>query len=420
MKGLIFSPKEIIKVVSNYFHLTALQVINGFFYILIYPFVIGNVGVESYGSFVFASGVAALFSVLVSFGFELHAAKLVAVDQNNKYEHSLVLSKVTAAKLFLELVALIVFGVLVVTTVPSANSSLYWACFATTLSSVFLPSWFFHGLQKVYILTVIQLSVKLISLPAILMTVTSPGDIVIYASLVSGANIIAAIISFYFAIKCFGLRLSLPNLSEIIDLFSKVQPFFWSTAVNALKQRGVELSIGLLFGMKEVAIYDLANKLFTIASVFASNVNAALFPRVLRGASEAALRKIFIYELWLSVFFIASLVFVNSIIISLFFEEEMAPAYGISVILSLNIVAYLIVGCYMYFVFIPSERYDLVIKNQIVGASCFVLLSGIFLAFDWSVYAIVFSLVISGLSEILFCWIVLRQIKKSASIDWVE
>lgn len=419
MKELIFSPREIIKVVNNYLHLTALQVINGFFYVLIYPFVIGNVGIESYGSFVFASGVAALFSVFVSFGFELHAAKLVAVDQNNKYEHSLVLSKVTTAKLFLELMALIVFGVLVV-TVLSANSSLYWACFATTLSSVFLPSWLFHGLQKVYILTVIQLSVKLISLPIILMTITSPGDIVIYAALVSGANIIAAIISFYFAIKCFGLRLSLPNPSEIIDLFSKVQPFFWSTAVNALKQRGVELSIGLLFGMKEVAIYDLANKLFTIASVFASNVNAALFPRTLRGASEAAVRKIFIYEVWLSVFFIASLVFFNNIIISLFFEEEMAPAYGISVVLSLNIVAYLVVGCYMYFVFIPSERYDLVIKNQIVGASCFVLLSGIFLAIDWSVYAIVFSLVISGLSEILFCWIVLKRIKKSASIDWVK
>jgi len=248
----------------------------------------------------------------------------------------------------------------------------------------------------------------------ILIIVKYPGDIVIYAAIVSGANLLAAIIAFFVAVRFFKLRLAVSSPREIINLFAKVQPFFWSTAVNNFKQRGVELSIGLLFGMREVAIYDLANKLFTIASVFASNINAALFPVFMKGFSKATVRKIFVYEVCIGFIFILSMVLFSDHVISAFFQEEMMPAYGVSIALSFNILAYLVVGCYMYFIFIPSERYDLVIKSQIVGAGSFAAMAVAFLLLNWNFFSIISALVLSGFVEIAFCWLILNQTNKSA------
>ncbi len=396
-------------ILSNYFHLTVIQAINSFFYLLVYPFVIAKVGVEGYGTYVFAASVSALFSVFVSFGFDLHATKIVAMGEDSGRSYARLFSTVTVSKVFLELVALMFFFLL---ATFSPYPSLYWACFAGTLASVLLPSWYFHGVQKMHVMTVIQLSVKLVSLPIIVLLVRDSSDIIVYAMLVSGANVLAAAILFYLAIRVYELKFTAPSISEIFDLIRRVQPFFWSTAIVTAKQRGIELSIGLLFGMREVAIYDLANKFFSVGSVLASNVNAAMFPKLSRGASEIGLQKIFKYELLLGVSFVLGIYAFGGYIIDFFFGSEMSQAYELSVILSLNIIAYLLVGCYMLFAFIPWNRYDLILKNQVMAITLFVLLSVIFLQIRWGVSSIILALVGSGLAEILYCGNMYRRIVK--------
>ena len=71
------------KIIENYFFMTILQLLNSFFYLLIYPFVIRKVGMEAWGVFVFATSVAAYFVFLINFGFDLPATKRVAENINN-------------------------------------------------------------------------------------------------------------------------------------------------------------------------------------------------------------------------------------------------------------------------------------------------------------------------------------------------
>lgn len=404
--------KNNIKVISNYSHMTILQVVNSFFYILIYPFVINTVGLENYGLYVFATSIAAYFMVFINFGFDMHAAKLISLDQNDQQLHASLISSVTVAKVLLELFAITVFLVLMI-NIPFLRSNwlLFLLCFANTLSCIFLPVWYFHGMQKMKILTIIQLSLKFLSLPAIFFLVDSVDDIDVYTFIVVATNVLSAVIAFGMAVKLSGSALKWPALTKVKVLLFEVQPFFWSSATNILKQKSVEIIIGSLFGMKEVAVYDLANKIFSVPSLLASNINAALFPMMVKKAQKNIVNKIIKIEVFIGLLCMLSIAVGGYWVVKLISVHDMQEAYYLSMLLSINIMTFLIVGSHIYFIFVPHQRYDFVLRNQLVSVVSFYSLCAIYLYFNWSMYSVVLALVSSALLEIVYSYSLVNKVR---------
>lgn len=404
--------KNNIKVISNYSHMTILQVVNSFFYILIYPFVINTVGLENYGLYVFATSIAAYFMVFINFGFDMHAAKLISLDQNDQQLHASLISSVTVAKVLLELFAITVFLVLLI-NIPFLRSNwlLFLLCFANTLSCIFLPVWYFHGMQKMKILTIIQLSLKFLSLPAIFFLVDGVDDIDVYTFIVVATNVLSAVIAFGMAVKLSGSALKWPALTKVKVLLFEVQPFFWSSATNILKQKSVEIIIGSLFGMKEVAVYDLANKIFSVPSLLASNINAALFPMMVKKAQKNIVNKIIKLEVFIGLLCMLSIAVGGYWVVKLISVHDMQEAYYLSMLLSINIMTFLIVGSHIYFIFVPHQRYDFVLRNQLVSVVSFYSLCAIYLYFNWSMYSVVLALVSSALLEIVYSYSLVNKVK---------
>lgn len=404
--------KNNIKVISNYSHMTILQVANSFFYLLIYPFVINNVGIDNYGLFVFASSIAMYFMVFINFGFDIHAAKLISLSQEDTALHASLLSSVTLAKVILELLAGAVFLALLM-TIPfmRANALLFFMCFANTLSCIFLPLWYFHGMQKMKVLTIVQLSFKLVSLPAIYLLVKDTDDIDVYTFIVVATNVLSSLVAFYLALRLSRSALKWPVLANVIGLLREVQPFFWSTATNTFKQKSVEIIIGSFFGMKEVAIYDLANKIFSVPSLLASNINAALFPMMVKKAQKNVVDKIIKIEVFIGLLCILSVVLGGYWVVRLVSVHDMQQAYYLSMLLSINIMTFLIVGSHIYFIYVPHQRYDFVLRNQVLSVVSFYGFCAGYLAISWSVYSVVLALVSSALLEIVYSYSLVKKVQ---------
>ncbi|XVJ46094.1 oligosaccharide flippase family protein [Pseudomonas sp. UBT] len=392
--------------------MTILQVMNSFFYILIYPFVINTVGVDNYGLFVFATSIATYFMVFINFGFDMHAAKLVSLSQDDRHLHASLLSSVTLAKVLLEVLALIVFVALVLNIdFLKSNSTLFFLCFANTLSCIFLPTWYFHGLQKMKVLTLIQLSFKLLSLPLIYFSISGEGDIAVYTAIVVFTNVIASAVAFVVAVHMSGQALTWPLFSSLKQLLQQVQPFFWSTATNTLKQKSVEIIIGSFFGMKELAIYDLANKIFSVPSLLASNINAALFPIMVKKAKKNVVSQVIKIEFFVGLLCILSVVVGGYWVVDLVSVHDMHDAYYLSIMLSFNIMTFLIVGSHIYFIYVPHQRYDLVLRNQVVSVISFYSFCAAYLMVSWSVYSVVLALVSSALLEIVYSYSLVKKVE---------
>ncbi|MFM2292275.1 MAG: hypothetical protein RIS29_2088 [Bacteroidota bacterium] len=399
-----------LKVVENYFFMTALQIINSAFGILIYPFLIRILGASSYGVYVFALSITSYFTSFISFGFNMPASREIVENKSNRLANSKTLSSVLTAKLFLSAISIIVFTILMITIPIFRNNRLIFIiCFTQILYEALLPVWYFQGIQKMKVITYIQLAFKVLSLPFIFLLIKHPADCYIYVIIMSLSLILGAITTNIVIIYKYKTPIRLVSPSHLKKYFTDSLPFFWSNSTSTIKLESVTILIGSFMGMKEVAYYDLANKLIIIPRMLTTNINAALFPKIMENPNNQTIRKILKTETYLGLSVIACIAAFGYWAVLLLGGKDMIQAYPLSIILSVTVLTWLLIGCYINFIFIPANKYYLATKNQIVAFCSFFILA-LPSAILWgSIYSIVIALSLSGLAEIIYCNFVTKK-----------
>lgn len=400
------------KIIENYFFMTLLQVLNSFFYLLIYPYLIRILGTDNYGLFVFATSISTYFTFFINFGFDLPATKEVAKNVHNINKISEILSIVFTAKIYLLLISLFVFsGILVTVPMLQQNSLVFLLCFFQIISSIIFPQWYFQAVQKMRIVTYIQLGLKLISLPFIFLLVTEENDLIIYTVIVTLSTIIGGLIAFMIVIFNHKIKIQMNGFSTTVVWFKEAFPFFLSTSAGVIKEQSIIIVIGAFFGMKEVAIYDLASKIISVPRTIFMSINAAIFPKLINDIKSHTIKKIIKYETIISLSVIVFIIIFGKFLVQLLGGQTMLPAYPLAILLSVTVMTWLVVGAYISFVFIPQNKYYLVTKNQIIALSSFVIyaLVGLFIFKNILIFGAAMAL--SGLTEILYCKYITKKNK---------
>jgi len=392
------------KVVENYFFMTVLQVLNSLFYLLIYPFLIRTLGPESYGLYIFAMSIVTYFIIFVSFGFEMPAVKIIAQNADNYTIKSQTLSGVLSAKIYLEIVAALFFGIIIL-AIPSLRSNwlVFSICFIQTISNIFFPQWYFQGVQRMRVVTFIQLFFKVLSLPLIFLFISKPSDIWIFVLISSLTSLFGAITSILIIKFQDNLTFRLMSFSEIKSYFKEAFPFFLSSSTGVIKEQSIIVIIGAFLGMKDVALYDLANKIIMVPRTLLVSVNGALFPKVVANIQTHIIKKIIRYETILGMIVSILILIFGKWVVIFMGGNTMIQSYPLAVILSITVLVWLVVGSYVNFIFIPQNKNYFVSKNQIIAMLSFFVFCIIGLMYDKNVYVLVISIALSGLTEIAYC-----------------
>ena len=397
-------------VIENYFFMTFLQVLNSLFYLIIYPYLIRTLGVENYGLYVFATSISMYFVTFVAFGFEMPALNSIVLNQNNDKVKSYILSCVFTAKIYLEVLSLIVF-VLLITLIPFLNKNwiIFSICFSNTLTGILFPTWYFQGIQNMRIVTFIQLSFKITSLIFIFIFVKSANDLCLFVLIVNSTNIGGAVVAFSIIQFVHKIKIQFVVFSQLKKWFVDAMPFFWTVAAGTVKSQSITLITGGFFSLSDVAIYDLAYKIISIPSTLLTSINSALFPKMNAKLKTEKVRIILRYESLLGLLVIFFVVFFGKWIVILLGGEKMVSAYPMTIILSLTIYAWLVVGAYINFVFIPNKLFYFITKNQSVALLSFFVYFLLGFLFFKSVLVLVVALSMSALTEVLFCRFIVRK-----------
>lgn len=397
-------------VIENYFFMTFLQVLNSLFYLIIYPYLIRTLGVENYGLYVFATSISMYFVTFVAFGFEMPALNSIVLNQNNDKVKSYILSCVFTAKIYLEILSLIVF-VLLITLIPFLNKNwiIFSICFSNTLTGILFPTWYFQGIQNMRIVTFIQLSFKITSLIFIFIFVKSADDLCFFVLIVNSTNIGGALVAFSIIQFVHKIKIQFVVFSQLKKWFVDAMPFFWTVAAGTVKSQSITLITGSFFSLSDVAIYDLAYKIISIPSTLLTSINSALFPKMIANLKTEKVKIILRYESLLGLLVIFFVVFFGKWIVILLGGEKMVSAYPMTIILSLTIYAWLVVGAYINFVFIPNKLFYFITKNQSVALLSFFVYFLLGFLFFKTVLVLVVALSMSALTEVLFCRFIVRK-----------
>ncbi|WP_185117610.1 oligosaccharide flippase family protein [Chryseobacterium sp. PMSZPI] len=392
-------------VIENYIFMTILQILNSLFYIIIYPYVIRVLGVENYGIYIYTVSIVTYFIFLINFGFDFPATKAVAENKDNVKALNDILSYIFTAKIYLQILSSIIFCILIFSIPFLRNNKLiYFIIYLQTFANILFPQWYYQGLQKMKTVTIIQVVFKLISLPFIFIFVKKVTDLSLFATVTTFTMLAGAMISFLMIRYQDGFKIKLISFNKTKSWFKQGTPFFLSTSVGVFKEQGVTIAIGAFFGMKDVAIYDLANKIVIIPRTLLMSVNAAMFPKIVIEAKKHVIKKIIKYEFILGILVMIFIAIFGKWVIQLLGGEAMISAYPLSIILSFTVVSWLVVGAYISFVFIPNNKNYFVVQNQLVALISVVVFSLIGYIFSNSIFILICALALSGLAEIIFCY----------------
>lgn len=400
-------------VINNYIFMTLLQFFNSFFALLIYPIVLPIIGIDNYGLYVFYNSIILFLLIFVNFGFDLLALKKITLNKDDKKNRQMVFFEVFWAKIYLLLLICFLTGVgLFFLKDNIINIWLFLAVFAQSFS-VFLPTWYYQAMSNMKYFSVIQVLIKIITFFAIIFLINDNSDNVLFAIIMSLSLILTAVISFLVVVINEKFFFVFFSFGKLLDFYRESLAFFFNNLVIGLKDNGIVWYMGLMFGLREIAIYDLAQKVVSPLRTLFISVNTAIFPRFIKEVEWDKIKKLIVAESIIGFLAVLIIVIFGYLAVDFLGNGQLDEAYPMAIILGLTIPLWLIAGCFINFVFVSHSAYYVLVKSQIWALFSFWLLIMTISPFYSGIFLIPLAIVLCGMVELMYYYINSKNIFRS-------
>lgn len=400
-------------ILENFLSLGLINILNSSFHLIIYPILIRRVGAEAYGEYVYAFSIIAYFTTLVTYGLEMIGTRYIAIysrDRNWKGK-SEITSQIISIRFYLTILSLVVLvpmTLLIGSLAP--YRTLLWAIFLSVISYIFMPGWYFIGIQNTRVYLYIQFITKVFLAFAIIFWVIDATDISLYAFLVSINSLIFAGISFCYLIRKEKLSIHLAPPRHCISLVKESTPLFLSNLVITVKSAGLNLVIGNMFGMKSLTGYDFSMRVVTVVTSLVKQLNTALYPSVSTRYSLQRGQKLLRGELLLGLGIMGVMMLLAKPIIRIMGNGPIEPIIlPIFTLLTAIIPIWLITGFFIELVLTANKQNKAVLFNQFISLATITLGVIIAVLLDVDIFMFAIIVLVSGLIEILFLYITSKR-----------
>lgn len=287
--------KNLIKnnnMINNTIMLYLMTVAKIIFPLITLPYLTRILSVDSYGVVSFVKSYMVYIQLVVDFGFSLSSVKDIVEANNDKKRIGIITGQTILAKLILSAISLVATLILCPFIPLLGNNLLYTllSFFVIFLSS-FLMDFLFQGIEKMHVMTISFVIMKLISTSLTLVLVKSDLDILWIPML----DIISSIIAIIFTLRevhKYKIPIKIKTLKKSIELIKESSVYFISnfatTAFGALNT----LLIGIAMDSTQVAYWSVALQLIAAVNAMYSPIVNGIYPQMVREKSLLLIKKI--------------------------------------------------------------------------------------------------------------------------------
>lgn len=272
-------PKKLQKLASNAFFLYISFGANLLLPLLVLPHLAASLGKEAFGSYVFVTAVTYFFSLLVTFGFNLTATASIAKVQQDKARLSTIFGQVQAAKLLLLFIAAIAYLLLCGLPVFEEESGHLLLGFGWVIGYALYAEWFFLGIEKMFIITAINLLSKIVFAVGIVLTITQPDDLDKSLLWLSASMLIPGVLSVLIAlIQYVHIKQLQWHTKAIRREIRMGLPVFLSQSAAYCYSTLNVVAIKLFLDGKTTGHFGIVEKLIVIINSIFVPLNMAIYP----------------------------------------------------------------------------------------------------------------------------------------------
>jgi PST family polysaccharide transporter len=282
---------------------------------LTYTYLFKTIGAEKLGQIIFVLSVIAFFRVIINFGFEISAlrviAKLKTIADKNKYA----LSVLSAQFIFIVGGSLLLLLLGEITGKTNTQWSLYLPAYLMLIGDTLAIGWYFSGMEVMKYITLRSILFELITLllTVLLIKTTDNYGFFLYVKMVASWLSSSAVV--YIVFTKFDFKLEKTTLKDIMIVISDSRYFFISRLFAVLHNEIATILIGSYLSLKDVAYFDLSKKIISVFLMPNSIINTVIFPYLSRTKDKKIARKIFhIRNLLAIILMIISIVFAEQFV----------------------------------------------------------------------------------------------------------
>lgn len=267
-------------LIENFSYVTLLQVFILVAPLITYPYLIRILGADLYGSVLTAQMLASYASILIDFGSNNVCAKHVSLARSDKEKLSEILSSVLLVRIFLFFsVFILYFSIVIVIPSFRKNWLLYILTYGLTLNDVLFPQFFFQGLEKMKLITLVNILIKVIFVILVFFVVKNMEDYIYVPILYALGYTLGGFLSIWILFHRWGFRFIIVKKATMMLYVKDCMPIFATDLICTIKDKVNYILVGLFVGMSEVVIYDLALKLHSLLTKPMGILTTVLLPR---------------------------------------------------------------------------------------------------------------------------------------------
>ena len=265
------------RIGKNFMSLTILQIANVLLPLITLPFLVRILGTEKFGLVIFAQSVAVFFNLLVEFGFNISATREVAVNRSNRSRLDEIFSGVLAIKGILLLLAFFLLA-LIVFLIPRLEQDwdVFLLSFGVVVGHALFPQWFFQGIQKMSVITIVHVLAKFIFTVLVLVVIRKEQDYLLVPLFSSIGYIVSGTLGLIWSLRY--VTTVTPSMQSIRLHFRESFQLFVSNLATSLYSYGNVLILGALTNNSVVGVYGAMEKLILAVKSMYTPFMQALFP----------------------------------------------------------------------------------------------------------------------------------------------
>ena len=269
------------KILSNYIYLMLLQAANFLLPLIILPYLVKVLGLEKFGVVMIAASFITFFNILVDFGFNISATREVSLIRDDKEQLSRFFWTVLLIKLILILTGLVIL-LLLVYLIPKFRQEawVYLFSFGIVIGQALFPAWFFQGIEKMRVITIVNVTAKLIFTVLIFLLIKHQDQYIYVPVLNSLGFIIAGLMGLFISFKYISLRK--PLAKDMNKLVKDSAFLFVSNFSTNLYTSANTFILGMFAGDYMAGIYASMEKLIMAVKSMYIPFYQAVFPWLAR------------------------------------------------------------------------------------------------------------------------------------------
>lgn len=320
-------------MISNFLSLSVLQVLGYIFSFITLPYLAKTLGAENFGKITFASAFIAYFQCIVQWGFRFSAVRDIAVVKDDISKVSRICSRVLWSSIFLMFVTYLLL-IVIVGLIPIFKNE--WKLILLTSlimpGYTFFPDWLYQGMERMKFITIMNFVSKLIFTICIFLFISKPDDYCLEPAFQALGQIVPGLIALIYAIKLFGLKLSIVSLREVFSTLKDGFNVFFTQFMPTIYNQLSIVFLGVFISQTSVGIFSAAYKFIGISEQIAAVLSRTFFPFLARRIDK---HHVFVLISGSMSLIVSLFLFIGSdFIIDLFFTAEYENAKLILRVLS--------------------------------------------------------------------------------------